>query len=62
MMWLASLRLAIDLGDFRLNSVTTAGDIVWLAAGLLVLVGLTAFVIWHSQRSQPDPFDLPPGG
>ncbi|MCB0033414.1 MAG: hypothetical protein KDE51_05325 [Anaerolineales bacterium] len=54
----ASLRLAIELGDFSLSSVTPLTDIIWFLAGLLLLVGLTAATLWWHRRARPDPFEI----
>jgi hypothetical protein len=54
----ASLRLAIELGDFSLSSVTPLTDIIWFLAGLLLLVGLTAATLWWHRRARPDPFKI----
>ncbi len=55
------ITLAIDLGDFSLNSVTSLSDILWFVGGLVVLLGLTAWVIYHHRRTQPDPFVVSSG-
>lgn len=56
-MWSLIIRLAIDLGDFSLQSVTSLSDILWYIGGLIILVGLTALVIYHHRRTRPDPFE-----
>lgn len=48
--------LAIELGDFTLNSATSPTDVLWFIGGLLLLTGLTAVTIWWQRRARPDPF------
>lgn len=47
---------AIELGDFRLNSATPLGELLWFVLGLFVLTGVTYAVIRWNDRSRPDPF------
>lgn len=56
------IRFAIDLGDFSLQSVTSLSDILWYIGGLIILLGLTALVIYHHRRTRPDPFESAPQG
>jgi hypothetical protein len=49
--------LAIDLGDFNLALATSIWDVIWFLLGLVILTGLTAFVIRWNRREQPDPFE-----
>jgi hypothetical protein len=47
---------AIELGDFRLTSMTSLTELLWFVTGLLILSGATyAFLRWNN-RSRPDPF------
>ncbi|MCA9961926.1 MAG: hypothetical protein R3E31_09900 [Chloroflexota bacterium] len=46
----------IELGDFTLKSVTPLGDLVWFIAGLVLLTGSSAAVLWWNRRSHIDPF------
>jgi hypothetical protein len=48
--------LVIELGDFRLESVTPLSDVIWFIIGLLLLAGTSAAVLWWHRRTQPDPF------
>ncbi len=50
--------LAIELGDFSLNSATSQGDVLWFIGGLLLLTGLTAVTLWWQRRARPDPFSM----
>ena len=49
-------QLVIELGDFVLRSVTPARDVAWFLAGLVLLAGSSAAVLWWSRRSHTDPF------
>jgi hypothetical protein len=48
--------LVIELGDFRLQSVTPLNEVIWFIIGLLLLAGSSAAVLWWNRRTQPDPF------
>lgn len=48
--------LVIELGRFRLQSVTPWNEIAWFVAGLILLTGSSAAVLWWARRSRPDPF------
>lgn len=48
--------LVIELGDIALRSVTPLQDLAWFLAGLVLLTGSSAAVLWWSRRSQTDPF------
>ena len=48
--------LVIELGDFRLDSVTPLEDVLWFIAGLLILAGSSAAILWWNRRSRSDPF------
>lgn len=48
--------LAIELGDFNINGTSSNDEIVWFAAGLLVLIVVTAALVRWQRRSKPDPF------
>ncbi|MBE2199637.1 MAG: hypothetical protein IAE79_13565 [Anaerolinea sp.] len=48
--------LVIELGDFALKSVTPLGDLAWFLAGLALLAGSSAAVLWWNRRSHIDPF------
>lgn len=51
-----SLLLAIELGDVGLKSVMPLVDLLWFLAGLLLLTGSTAAVLWWNRQSHADPF------
>ncbi len=48
--------LVIELGDLRLSSASSLADMGWFLAGLLILGGLSAFVLWWNRRGRRDPF------
>ena len=48
--------LAIELGDININNASSNSEIIWFAAGLLTLIGVTTALIWWQRRSKPDPF------
>jgi hypothetical protein len=48
--------LAIELGNFTLNTATSPTDVLWFIGGLLLLTGLTAVTIRWQRRARPDPF------
>ena len=50
--------LAIELGDFTLDSATPLTELSWLAAGLLVLALLTSLTLRWYRQTRPDPFSL----
>lgn len=52
----AMARWSIELGDFRLNSATSLGDVVWFLGGILALAGLTTLMLRRQRRASPDPF------
>lgn len=51
-----SHHLAIELGDVGLKSVIPLADLLWFLAGLLLLTGSTAVVLWWNRRAYADPF------
>jgi hypothetical protein len=48
--------LVIELGDFTLRSVTPLVDVLWFIAGLLILAGSSAAILWWNRRARSDPF------
>ncbi len=52
-----AIPLAIELGDMTLSSATPISEILWFVAGLILLVLLTAAMLWWQRRSRPDPFE-----
>jgi hypothetical protein len=48
--------LAIELGNFTLNTATSPTDVLWFIGGLLLLTGITAVTIRWQRRTHPDPF------
>jgi hypothetical protein len=48
--------LVIELGSIRISSAVPLADLLWFAAGLIMLAGSSAAVLWWSRRSRPDPF------
>ena len=48
--------LVIELGDFQIQSVTPLSEVAWFAAGLLLLAGSSAAVLWWNRRAYSDPF------
>jgi len=48
--------LVIELGDFTLRSVTPLADALWFIAGLLILAGSSAAILWWNRRTRSDPF------
>jgi len=48
--------LVIELGDFTLRSVTPLADVLWFIAGLLILAGSSAAILWWNRRARSDPF------
>lgn len=48
--------LVIELGEFTLRSVTPLADVLWFIAGLLILAGSSAAILWWNRRSRSDPF------
>ncbi|MFQ5401168.1 MAG: hypothetical protein ACE5E7_16415 [Anaerolineae bacterium] len=48
--------LVIELGNFKLSSVTPLRDVIWFIVGLLLLAGTSAAVLWWNRRARPDPF------
>lgn len=48
--------LVIELGDFQIQSVTPLSEVVWFAAGLVLLAGSSAAVLWWNRRAYSDPF------
>lgn len=48
--------LVIELGEFRLLSVTPLSEVVWFIIGLLLLSGSSAALLWWNRRARPDPF------
>lgn len=54
--------LAVELGDFSLNSATSPEDVLWFIGGLLFLTGVTAVTLWWQRRARPDPFADPSAG
>ncbi len=48
--------LAIELGDVGSRSVIPLADLIWFLAGLLLLGGSTAVVLWWNHRAYADPF------
>lgn len=48
--------LVIELGAFELKSIIPAADLVWFLAGLLLLAGSSAAVLWWNRQAQSDPF------
>jgi len=53
---LLPLFLVIELGDLQLSSATSPADVGWFLAGLLILGGLSSFVLWWNRRGRRDPF------
>lgn len=48
--------LVIELGDFQIQSVTPLSEVAWFAAGLVLLAGSSAAVLWWNRRAYSDPF------
>ncbi len=48
--------LAIELGEVGSRSVIPLADLLWFLAGLLLLTGSTAVVLWWNRRAYADPF------
>jgi hypothetical protein len=48
--------LVIELGDFTVRSVTPLADVLWFTAGLLILAGSSAAILWWNRRARSDPF------
>jgi hypothetical protein len=48
--------LVIELGAFELKSIIPAADLIWFLAGLLLLAGSSAAVLWWNRQAQSDPF------
>jgi hypothetical protein len=48
--------LVLELGDFTLRSVTPLADVLWFIAGLLILAGSSAVILWRNRRTRSDPF------
>ena len=48
--------LVIELGGIEISSAMPLADLLWFVAGLMLLTGSSAAVLWWSRRSRPDPF------
>ena len=48
--------LVIELGDFSIRSVTPLREVIWFIAGLILLAGSSAAILWWNRRTRPDPF------
>jgi hypothetical protein len=48
--------LVMELGDFTLRSVTPLANVLWFIAGLLILAGSSAAILWWNRRTRSDPF------
>jgi len=48
--------LVIELGSFSMTSVTPLNELLWFIAGVLLLAGSSAAVLWWNRRVRRDPF------
>ncbi|MBK8987999.1 MAG: hypothetical protein IPM39_18335 [Chloroflexi bacterium] len=48
--------LVIELGNFSLTSVTPLNELLWFIAGVFLLAGSSAAVLWWNRRARRDPF------
>lgn len=48
--------LVIELGDLQLSSASSPAEVGWFIAGMFILGGLSAFILWWNRRGRHDPF------